>query len=126
MLQIDGTFHRWFSDEELKEEDKKACLINLINDTTNTNLMLFDKQETMICACKLLWLWISRYRILQSIYCDRKNMYVGTENKKKNNLNNPIGYFRTICDNLDIKVIEANSPQAKGRKSRKKQQNSSR
>jgi hypothetical protein len=59
MLQIDGTFHRWFTSEEdnnitMKEEDRKACLINLIDDATNTNLMLFDKQETMICACRLL------------------------------------------------------------------------
>jgi hypothetical protein len=56
MLQIDGSFHRWLTNEELKEEDRKACLINLIDDSANTNLMLFDKQETMICACKVLWL----------------------------------------------------------------------
>jgi transposase len=115
MLQIDGTFHRWFTSEELKEEDRKACLINLIDDSANTNLMLFDKQETMICACKVLWLWICKYGIPQSIYCDRRNMYVGSGNKDKESLNNPKGYFRTTCDNLNIKITEANSPQAKGR-----------
>jgi transposase len=117
MLQIDGSFHKWFSSEELKDEDRKACLINLIDDSTNTNLMLFDKQETMICACKILWSWICKYGIPQSIYCDRRNMYVGSGNKDKEKieLNNPKGYFRTMCDNLNINIIEANSPQAKGR-----------
>jgi hypothetical protein len=77
--------------------------------------MLFDRQETVICACKVLWLWICKYGIPQSIYCDKRNMYVGTENKEKIDLNNPKGYFRTMCNNLDITVIPANSPQAKGR-----------
>jgi transposase len=119
MLQIDGSFHKWFTSEELKEEDRKACLINLIDDSTNTNLMLFDKQETMLCACKVLWLWICKYGIPQSIYCDKRNMYVGSKygrnNKELSALNNPKGYFRTMCDNLNINIIEANSPQAKGR-----------
>ncbi|MDR0571461.1 MAG: hypothetical protein LBG48_01265 [Rickettsiales bacterium] len=35
--------------------------------------------------------------------------------REKTNLNNPRGYFRTMCDNLNITVIPANSPQAKGR-----------
>jgi hypothetical protein len=44
-------------------------------------------------------------------------MYVGSGNKDKERieLNNPKGYFRTMCDNLNINIIEANSPQAKGR-----------
>jgi transposase len=98
MLQIDGTFHNWFDSEELKKENKKACLLNLIDDSTNINLMLFDKQETMICACKVLWLWICKYGIPLSIYCDKRNMYVGSGNKdkEKSELNNPKGYFRTI------------------------------
>jgi predicted NACHT family NTPase len=58
MLQIDGAFHRWFTSEELKKEERKACLINLIDDNSNTNLILFAKQETMVCTCRVLWLWI--------------------------------------------------------------------
>jgi hypothetical protein len=42
-------------------------------------------------------------------------MYVGTENKEKSELNNPMGYFRRMRDNLNIKVMEASSLQAKGR-----------
>jgi hypothetical protein len=36
-------------------------------------------------------------------------------NKEKIDLNNPKRYFGQMCDNLDIIVIRANSPQAKGR-----------
>jgi hypothetical protein len=36
-------------------------------------------------------------------------------NKEKTELNNPKGFFRTICDNLNILIIQANSSQAKGR-----------
>ncbi|MDR2760256.1 MAG: hypothetical protein LBB09_00205, partial [Rickettsiales bacterium] len=118
MPQIDGSFYEWFiSSDIINKEDKKACLINLIDDGANTNLMLFDKQETMVCACRVLWLWIQKYEIPQSICCDRRNMYITDKdnNKEKTELNNPKGYFRTMCDNLNITIIPANSPQAKGR-----------
>jgi hypothetical protein len=36
-------------------------------------------------------------------------------NKEKTELNNLKGYFKTMCDNLNIKIIQANSPRAKGR-----------
>jgi transposase len=122
MLQIDGTFHKWFTNEEgnnitIEEKDRKACLINLIDDNSNINIMLFDKQETMICACKVLWLWVQRYGIPKMIYCDGRNMYLSEKdiNKEKIELNNEKGYFRTMCNNLNIHVQVANSPQAKGR-----------
>jgi transposase len=90
MLQIDGTFHRWFIAEnaEIDDKNRKACLINLIDDNSNINVMLFDKQETMVCACRVLWLWIQRYGIPQMIYCDGRNMYLSEKDKQKNELNN--------------------------------------
>jgi transposase len=118
MLQIDGSFHEWFiSSNIVNKEDRKACLINLIDDNTNTIELMFDKQETTKCASLLLWKWIQKYGIPQSIYCDRRNMYITEKdkNKEKTELNNPKGYFRQMCDNLNIQIIEANSPQAKGR-----------
>jgi hypothetical protein len=43
-------------------------------------------------------------------------MYLTDNSKEKSELNNPKGYFRTMCDNLNITMIPANSPQAKGRR----------
>lgn len=122
MLQIDGTFHKWFITDEIKfdnENNRKACLINLIDDATNVNELLFDKQETMNCACLVLWNWIKKYGIPYSIYCDKRNMYVS--NKYYEELNNDKGLFRQMCNNLNIRVITANSPQAKGRVERSNQ-----
>jgi transposase len=118
MLQIDGSFHEWFTSQNIvNKEDKKACLLNLIDDNTNIIELMFDKQETTKCASLLLWKWIQKYGIPQSIYCDRRNMYITEKdkNKEKTELHNPKGFFRTMCNNLNITVIEANSPQAKGR-----------
>jgi transposase len=118
MLQIDGSFHEWFIGKDItNKEDRKACLLNLIDDNTNIIELLFDKQETTKCASLLLWQWIKKYGIPQNIYCDKRNMYLSDKdlNKEKTDLNNPRGYFRTMCDNLNIKIIQANSPQAKGR-----------
>jgi transposase len=124
MLQIDGTFHEWFISPGITEkEDRKACLLNLIDDSISINLILFDKQETMKCACLLLWKWINKYGIPQSIYCDRRNMYIAENDKRKDNLisenknkgKRVKGFFRTICDNLNITIIPAGSAQAKGR-----------
>jgi hypothetical protein len=116
MLQIDGSFHRWFISKDItNKEEGKACLLNLIDDTTNTIELLFDKQETTKCASLLLWQWIKKYGIPLSIYCDKRNMYLSDKDKEKTELNNPKGYFRTMCTNLNIEIIQANSPQAKGR-----------
>ncbi|MDR2760425.1 MAG: hypothetical protein LBB09_01085 [Rickettsiales bacterium] len=44
-------------------------------------------------------------------------MYITNKDnsKEKTELNNPKGYFRTMCDNLNINIIQINSPQAKER-----------
>jgi hypothetical protein len=80
-------------------------------------MILFDKQETTKRASLLLWKWIKKYGIPLSIYCDKRNMYItdGDRSKEKTELNNPKGYFRQMCDRLGILVVQANSPQAKGR-----------
>jgi transposase len=102
MLQIDGSFHDWFGTGE------KACLMNLIDDATGLTLCLFDKEETVMGACMVLWEWCKKYGIPRSIYSDRRNMYVPKEEEKGH-------YFTMMCRNLGIRLIQANSPQAKGR-----------
>jgi transposase len=118
MLQIDGSFHEWFISPNItNKEDRKVCLLSLIDDATNTMELMFDKQETTKCASLLLWKWIKKYGIPLSIYCDRRNMYItdSDRSREKTELNNPKGFFRQMCNNLNILVIQANSPQAKGR-----------
>ena len=108
MLQIDGSFHKWFGGE-------KSCLLNLIDDATSYNLCIFDEEETSYAACTVLWQWINKFGIPQSIYCDRRNAYISSE------LLEAKGFFGAICKRLQIKVIPAFSPQAKGRVERSNQ-----
>jgi hypothetical protein len=49
------------------------------------------------------------------MYMTGKDIINRDINKEKIDLNNPKGYFRTMYDNLNINIMQANSPQAKGR-----------
>lgn len=113
MVQMDGSLHRWFG-----EETEHSCLMNMIDDATNTNISFMDEEETTKAAMLLLWDWISRYGIPLSIYCDRKNVYITdrepTIDEQLEGIE-PMTAFGRACDKLGIKIIAANSPQAKGR-----------
>jgi transposase len=76
MLQIDGSFHKWFGGIE-------TCMMNLIDDATGEDLFLFASEETIESACMLLWVWCKKYGIPRSIYSDRRNMYA-LDNEHKN------------------------------------------
>lgn len=104
MLQIDGCFDYWFG-----RDNKKACLINLIDDATSYNLCYFDEQETIRAATIVLWQWIEKFGIPQSIYADRRNAYINYDLSESSN------FFGNLCRNLKIQTIPAFSPQAKGR-----------
>ncbi len=110
MLQIDGCFDYWFG-----RDKAKACLINLIDDATSYNLCYFDEEETIRAAVIVLWQWIKKWGIPQSIYADRRNAYINYDLLESNNL------FGNLCKNLKIQTIPAFSPQAKGRVERSNQ-----
>jgi transposase len=101
MLQIDGSFHEWFG-------DRKSCMINIVDDATNTAELRFDGQETIEAACRCAWNWFRKYGVPHAFYADGRNMY---------HLNPEAGhnFFTAMCRNLGIRVIMAHSPQAKGR-----------
>jgi len=101
LLQIDGSFERWFGAE-------KTCLMHIVDDATNTAEMHFDDQETIVSACNAAWRWITAYGVPQSFYADGRNMYHLIAGGEAN-------FFTNMCDNLGIRVIPAHSPQAKGR-----------
>jgi len=73
----------------------------------------------MFGAMLVLKMWIERFGIPESLYCDKKNAFVLTREPTDaeilaGNLN-PKSHFGKACDKLGIEVIPANSPQAKGR-----------
>ena len=73
LVQFDGSHHKWF-----EERGPSCCLITMIDDATKTRLSLFFDEETMFGAMTVLKMWIERYGIPKSLYCDKKNAFVLT------------------------------------------------
>ena len=119
LLQIDGSIHDWFS------IGKHDCLLNIVDDATGTTFALLDIGETTLILLTCLKRWIEQYGIPNSVYVDLKSVYVGTKHlKNKEDDSDEIegfSVFQQVCDALDIKIVKAYSPQAKGRVERKHQ-----
>jgi transposase len=111
LLQLDGSAHAWF-----ETRAQMACLLTLVDDATGTSLGLFSAQETIWAAVAVLRRWIERHGVPRALYTDWKNVYVRapTEDERASNIV-PLTQFGRMCATLDIAIIPASSPQAKGR-----------
>lgn len=102
MLQLDGSFHRWFNNEE-------SCLIAVIDDATSKVVGgLFSDQETTIDTFTLLFKIFETYGLPSVLYVDRAGVYGGA---KRTNFSQLVH----ALNGLNIEIIYANSPQGKGR-----------
>jgi len=110
---MDGSFHRW-----LEGRGPEGCLMDLVDDATNTTLARLGEEETIWAAAGALRLraWIERYGVPQALYVDWKNLYqrLATAQERLRGAE-PITQFGRMCAKLGIEVIGASSPQAKGR-----------
>ena len=102
LLQLDGSIHDWFG------EGRHRCLLNLVDDATGRTLARMEDGETTKGVMRLLLEWIGKYGIPAALYVDLKNVYVSP---KKDGMS----HIQRICKKLNIRVIKARSPQAKGR-----------
>ena len=114
LVQFDGSHHDW-----LEGRGVRCCLITMIDDATKRRLSMFFEEETMFGAMTVLKMWVERYGIPESLYCDKKNAFVltrePTDAEILAGIHTPKSHFGKACDRLGIEVIAANSPQAKGR-----------
>lgn len=113
LVQLDGSHHQWF-----EKRGAKGCLMNMVDDAQGTSLAWLAEEETIFAAMKLLWLWIERYGIPQSLYTDKKNVYVIDEKTRQIAADSGLEMltqFGRACKQLGIEIITAHSPQAKGR-----------
>jgi len=111
LVQMDGSFHHW-----LEERGPQGCLIDLVDDATNTTWAQLGEQETIWAVADGLRAWIERYGVPLALYVDWKNLYkrlatVGEQLRGEE----PITQFGRMCAQLGIELIAASSPQAKGR-----------
>ena len=111
MVQMDGSFHAW-----LEERGPGGCLMDLVDDATNTTLARLGEEETIWAAAGALRAWIERYGVPLKLYVDWKSLYKRSATAQERlRGEEPITQFGGMCGKLGIELIAANSPQAKGR-----------
>jgi hypothetical protein len=111
LVQLDGSFHPW-----LEERGPGGCLMNMVDDASGETLARLGSEETIWAAAGVLRAWVKKYGVPVALYTDWKNVYV-REASSKEQLQGvvPVTQFGQMCQRLGIRIIAANSAQAKGR-----------
>jgi molybdenum-dependent DNA-binding transcriptional regulator ModE len=117
MVQLDGSHHDWFEGRRAK-----AVLMVMVDDATNRTEARFSEEETTRAAYDVFEVWTRRHGLPGSLYVDRDSIYrcertatvaeqiTGSE---------PRTQFGRAMEQLEVEVILAHSPQAKGRVERR-------
>ena len=109
LIQFDGCYHDWF------ETGSKACLLASIDDATSSIVHAVFEENEGVFACFRFWKrYVESYGRPVAIYLDKFSTY---KINHKNAIDNPewMTQFERAMKDLDIRVICANSPEAKGR-----------
>lgn len=115
MEQFDGSYHSWFEGRNKKEVGVEQCLLLSVDDATGKiTHAKFDYNEGVRAVFRF---WKEYHRVHgtpYSIYLDKFSTY---KVNHKNAVDNHalMTQFERAMNQLGVKVIHANSPQAKGR-----------
>ena len=101
LLQFDGSYHDWF-----EGRGAECCLLNCVDDATGRVYLKFALSENTQDVLLTMWEYVNKYGIPRSIYTDRASVYYA-----KGKLTD----FGRAMKQLNIELIIAKSPQAKGR-----------
>ena len=108
LIQIDGSYHDWFEGRA-----GKCCLLVYIDDATGKLLHLrFCQAETTFDYMLSTRAYIEQYGKPVAFYSDKHSVF---RVNQKSSQNSQITQFGRILNKLNIDIIFANSPQAKGR-----------
>ena len=115
LVQMDGSPHQWF------EERGPACtLLVFIDDATGKLMELyFTPGETTFSYFVAIRQYLSRYGKPVALYSDKNGIF--KVNNKNALTGNGMTQFGRAMKELDIEIICANTPQAKGRVERANQ-----
>ncbi len=114
LVQVDGSHHRWLEDR-LEQE---FCLMAYIDDATSKVYGRFYEYEGVYPGLDSFRRFINEYGCPHSIYIDRHSTYKTTrkasieEDLKGESV---LTQFEHVMQELEVQVIHARSPQAKGR-----------
>ena len=108
MVQMDGSHHDWF-----EGRGGKCVLMVIIDDATNLTYARLYAAETTEAAFDVFRRWAKAYGLPRAVYVDRHGIYRDQDHPDK-----PTQFGRAMKD-LGVKLIQAHSPQAKGRVERR-------
>lgn len=118
MEQFDGSYHDWFEGRLLNENNlpiTETCLLASIDDATGKLTKLkFDSSEGVVPVNTFWREYVKSLGKPSKIYLDRGSTYK-VNNKHLFDDPTVLTQFERAMEELRIKVIHANSPQAKGR-----------
>ncbi len=108
LVQIDGSPHDWFEGRR-----DKCCLLAFIDDATGKILHLrFEETETTEGYFRATLDYIKQYGLPIALYSDKHSIF---RVNAKETTHECETQFKRAMDNLGVKIIYANSPEAKGR-----------
>ena len=113
MIQMDGSHHDWF-----EGRGPWCVLMGYIDDATGRPFARFYPYEGTLPAMDSFRRYIKKRGIPLSVYLDKHTTYKSPGKASiEEDLNNikPLSQFERALKELDVLVIHANSPQAKGR-----------
>jgi len=113
MIQIDGSDHDW-----LEGRGPKLVLMGYIDDATGNAFARFYYYEGTIPAMDSFKRYIKEYGIPASVYLDKHTTYKSNAKPTVEDAlinSKPLSEFERALGELGVRVIHANSPQAKGR-----------
>jgi transposase len=113
MVQMDGSHHEW-----LEERGPRLVLMGYVDDATNRVFGRFYDHEGVYPAMDSLCRYIRLYGRPVRLYLDKHSTYKTTREPDVDELlrgESAETQFGRACQELQIEVIHAHSPQAKGR-----------
>ena len=116
LVQIDGSDHAWF-----EERGPKCTLLVYIDDATGQlGELWFVPDETFFAYCEATRHYVERCGKPVAFYSDKHGIF-RVNQEQTTGLGSGLTQFGRAMQELDIQIICANSPQAKGRVERANQ-----
>src|SRR5438128_6100411 len=112
MLQMDGSPHDWF-----EGRGASATLMVLIDDATQRTEARFFAEETTAAAFEMFARHVRKHGRPLSLYVDRDSIYQTTRDATVDEslaAQAPLTQFGRAMQELEVRLILAHSPQAKG------------
>ena len=113
LVQMDGSHHDWFEGRRAE-----AVLMVMIDDATSRIWARFFEEETLAAAMEMMQRYTLRQGLPRALYVDRAGIYRSDREPTADEIvagKEPQTQFGRAMETLDVRLILAHSPQAKGR-----------